>query len=1288
MKLSLGTVLLAASCCFLLIGLPSCGGSSVGSLFDGLDRGDDGDGDGDGGGTGNLEPGAPVDGGRSIPGRPFIQTLSPGDQVQDAHPEAPIVLHFNETINRLTLTDDTFFVRAQGGTALAGSIRMFAGDRVAALLLEDRLTLGVTYEIVVSPEGIGDLDGEALNAPEVLSTFRVGTSEPALAVQDVAPAIGEVDVSPSTNIIAFLNEAVDVASVNSQSIQVDGFSGTVDLDDDGRILIFNPTIDLPLATPITWRVRAGLRDTDLSGTVLTSDFPASFQTTSIARPTNIVAITPPMGTDPVTGRPASFISLANETDYEVDVTVPGSAQPGDTVVLSFSVPQTSQRALFEQTLQTAGGTVRFRVDLSGADLDDGIVSLAAWIERGGSVGNFFVDSDLVIRDTVPPQLLELGPPVGSNAGAFLSPLRELSVYGTANEALDSITLTLPGPGIEVGLFDQVLEPILAPPGVNSFFMSEPFDLGNRTGEVGFNLVLRDAAGNETEPTTGTTVQPRGVVGGGRVSVVGSLSILAYDPDTLRGLSGATVVVQSVANPGGAGVRRTADSLGRVTIPAGELPGSEPYIITAHRFSGESTLDSGATTIYSVRASIVHVPVPLRLGSIGVVSGTADNLPPGDVTGGAGVNLGLNTAANVTAFNVLLPTFDIDVFPNGMLALTGFGAPTFPPTDGGAAFSSFTTQFPLRPAPPDGSAVGVLDFDVPAPAALTTAGGPTTTLTFEGTGLNASALEDDTPAVSVVAPVVPGGFEGLVPIGLGVPTLIAPPRADTAPAVDDAGTVAVFQQFVPKNPDGSGDTEIFAIDLGTMALTQITNNTVNDSRPRISRDGAKVVWESGPSGSTSIRIADIDGSNQVLLAVGAGGTSHTRPVVSNDIGSSQRWVVWEALAVFGTDQDIARILVDDSDNSVVAPVEDLTTNGATDRSPAIDATALRVFYISDEDIQGDDDLNVLNTSSMTRTSLPVAGSDEASPTCSADGAIFAITSSSLGQGSGIAVAQFSNPGNFIALSLSPLSDDRAPQLSGDGTTITFERITGSAPEVYVATDFNFGSLTATVRRITQNPQRDQQPVLVGDGSVVLFSSNQDDDFEIYSALTDNPLPIPSQLTDQSAQYSYEVTYALEDPNHLDSQTQQPLAFEDIEVEIYAEDSAGNLSIARRAADTLPMDLILQTAPTILEPTPGQVLSLTGATVTWSDDLSGPGVWIVSLTNPTGRVWTIYVPANIAPSIVLPDVRTTASDILTGAVSVRVSARHLDAFDINRFRFSDLSRFRDRSDSATRTVTVPQ
>ncbi len=1269
----------------LTLGLTGCwGGSSVGALFD-----RDGAGDGGGGGEdpGNLDPSSPVDGGLSIPGRPFVRRVAPTDGAGNAHPETPLVIYFNESVNRATLGSDTVFVRPVGGASLSASIRTLHGDRVAILSPDERLIGGTDYELVVTT-GIGDLDGERLNAGDetVASTFTVAVSEPSLAVLDLIPFDGEQGVPSSTDLFVILNEPVDVASVSNQSVQVpSGPGGTVDLDDDGQLLTFSPSSNFPIGSTVNWTVRSGLRDTDLSGSILSSDVPASFVTLELEPIPDIAIISGPQGTDPLTGRAAAFISQANQVDYTLDVQLPGSTQAGDRVFLRFAEQAGTDRATFERTA-IGSGVVRYTVDLSQAGLSDGIIVVAAWLQRGGTIGTFFVDSDLVIKDTLPPQLLELGPPVGSNAGAFLSPLQRVSVYGTASESLQSVTLALPSLGAEVGLFDQVLEPILSPPGVNSFFMTEPVDLGNRRDNVEFSLLLTDAAGNSTVPTTGTAIVPRGALGGSRVSITGQLTVIVYDSDSLRGISGATVIVHSAANPISQGVRRTTDSLGRLTIPAGDLPGSEPYLITAYRFSAEPMLDTSLTTIYSTSSSVVPVPVSLRLGSIGTVSGVVQNLGGASVTGGASANLGLTLGTAVIGFNALLPTFDIDVFPNGVLAVTGFGAATFPPTNGAAAFNDFTTQFPVRPSPPDGSSVVNLDFNVPAPAMLTTLGGPATTLTFDNTGLGVSTLEEGSPSAVVVArPLSSGGFEGVVPTGLGVLTLVEPPRPDVLPDVDDAGLVAVFQQFVPKNPDGTGDNEIFAIDLNTFATTRITNNTVNDSRPRISRDGLKVVWESGPAGLTEIRVANIDASNQVILV--SNGVANSRPVISNDTGGGQRWVVYQTL-VFGLDLDIARVEVDDLDNSIVTAPADLTGNTASDQRPAIDALAARIYYISDELAAGDDDLFVLTTSSMIKTPLAIAGTDEGDPTTSSDGAIFAVTSSGLGLGSGIAVAQFSQPFNFIPLSISPsLTTDTVPRLSGDGGTVAFERVFGTAKEVMIATDFNYGAQTATLRRMTQNAQRDQEPVLVGDGSQVLYSSNLDDDFEIYLAATANPLPIPFQLTDQAARYSYQATYALDDPNHIDGQTQLPRLFENAEVELFAEGASGELAIARRLVDALPSDVVFQRTPQVLAPTPGQSTVLTGANVAWTDDIPGDGLWLLSFGDATGRQWTVYVPQRVGSAITLPDVRSGTQEVVRGTVNVRVSARAFDSFDFNRFRFSDLSHFRDRSDSAPFTIIVP-
>jgi len=105
----------------------------------------------------------------------------------------------------------------------------------------------------------------------------------------------------------------------------------------------------------------------------------------------------------------------------------------------------------------------------------------------------------------------------------------------------------------------------------------------------------------------------------------------------------------------------------------------------------------------------------------------------------------------------------------------------------------------------------------------------------------------------------------------------------------------------------------------------------------------------------------------------------------------------------------------------------------------------------------------------------------------------------------------------------------------------------------------------------------------------------------------------------------------------------------------------------------------------------ICSVTGATLAWRDTIAGQGLWVINLQDLAKRNWTFFVPDTAGPLFQIPDVRDpnapTTEPLTSGPITVDLSARSFENLDFNSFRFSKLSRFRDRSDAPTLNVILP-
>ena len=88
----------------------------------------------------------------------------------------------------------------------------------------------------------------------------------------------------------------------------------------------------------------------------------------------------------------------------------------------------------------------------------------------------------------------------------------------------------------------------------------------------------------------------------------------------------------------------------------------------------------------------------------------------------------------------------------------------------------------------------------------------------------------------------------------------PDVGDLFPSWSHDGVRVVFTS----RGDGVDD-EIFIVNADGSSPVQLTDNDADDSIPRVSPDGAKILFISERDGNAEIYVMDVDGSNQVNLS---------------------------------------------------------------------------------------------------------------------------------------------------------------------------------------------------------------------------------------------------------------------------------------------------------------------------------------------------------------------------------------------------------------------------------------
>jgi Tol biopolymer transport system component len=91
---------------------------------------------------------------------------------------------------------------------------------------------------------------------------------------------------------------------------------------------------------------------------------------------------------------------------------------------------------------------------------------------------------------------------------------------------------------------------------------------------------------------------------------------------------------------------------------------------------------------------------------------------------------------------------------------------------------------------------------------------------------------------------------------------------------DAGSQNVQPAW---SPDGtqiafssnrSGTYQIYVLDLSTLAVTRVTNDSAHDYQPNWSRDGTKIAYVSGTGSSAHLYMINPDGTDPVRISTQA------------------------------------------------------------------------------------------------------------------------------------------------------------------------------------------------------------------------------------------------------------------------------------------------------------------------------------------------------------------------------------------------------------------------------------
>lgn len=231
----------------------------------------------------------------------------------------------------------------------------------------------------------------------------------------------------------------------------------------------------------------------------------------------------------------------------------------------------------------------------------------------------------------------------------------------------------------------------------------------------------------------------------------------------------------------------------------------------------------------------------------------------------------------------------------------------------------------------------------------------------------------------------------------------------------------------------GNNEIYVMDDNGTNQQRLTNNSVEDFSPSISRDGSKIVFQSG-SASTSfnIYVINIDGSGLTALTSGSG--FNVGPSFSPD-GSKILFTASRGSAGY-------QVYVMDANGSNQTSL----TSGADNYAGSFNHDGTKIVFSSTRN--GSSEIFVMDANGLNQTKLTDNNNDQ-----------------------------------FV---------DGEPEFSPDGSKIVFHAIRGGGNLEVFTMMANGDALTQLTDTLAPN----QNPSFSPDGSKIIFDSNRDGDIELY------------------------------------------------------------------------------------------------------------------------------------------------------------------------------------------------
>jgi len=281
---------------------------------------------------------------------PTISATVPIDSATNVSIGSSLAVTFSEAMNPESVNEDSFLLR-QGSNSISGTV-IYTGV-TATFRPASVLTPGTVYSATITDDVL-DLAGNSLAQPYEWSfTTGVAPDTTAPTVSSTVPPAAATGVAFNSNVSVIFSEAMDPATITSESLTLSRGSTTVPgtVTYAGVTATFNPTGDLDESAEYTATVTTGAKD--LSGNPLAASYVWTFTT----------------GSTPDTTAPT------------VSSTIPASSATG--VALSGNIAVTFSEPMDPLTISTA--TIFLKA---------GTVQIAGTVTQAGVTATFNPSTDL------------------------------------------------------------------------------------------------------------------------------------------------------------------------------------------------------------------------------------------------------------------------------------------------------------------------------------------------------------------------------------------------------------------------------------------------------------------------------------------------------------------------------------------------------------------------------------------------------------------------------------------------------------------------------------------------------------------------------------------------------------------------------------------------------------------------------------------------------------------------------------------------------------------------------